>query len=190
MYRLLVLPLAMALTLTIIACGGEQAPPTFEPHPTPTASAEFSTFTDELSLFTISYPTEWELALSLMAGLEEAIDNILESKKSNLPLEATGIVFFAGKPAPEGYDPTINVGVESLPTELGVQQYFEGSERGVKEVFTGYQPHSQTSSPSEDYLAVLAGQRQWIATTNCAGCPGRPQIALRIAPCSLPRQSS
>ena len=30
------------------------------------------------------------------------------------------------------------------------------------------------SSPSEDYLAVLAGQRQWIATTNCAGCPGRP----------------
>ena len=46
------------------------------------------------------------------------------------------------------------------------------------------------SSPSEDYLAVLAGQRQWIATTNFAGCPGRPQIALRIAPCSLPRQSS
>ena len=35
---------------------------------------------------------------------------------------------------------------------------------------------------------MLAGQRQWIATTNFAGCPGRPQIALRIAPCSLPRQ--
>ena len=34
---------------------------------------------------------------------------------------------------------------------------------------------------------MLAGQRQWIATTNFAGCPG-PQIALRIAPCSLPRQ--
>ena len=49
---------------------------------------------------------------------------------------------------------------------------------------------SQTSSPSEDYLAVVAGQRQWIATTNFAGCPGQPQIALRIAPCSLPRQSS
>ena len=31
-----------------------------------------------------------------------------------------------------------------------------------------------TSSPSEDYLTVLAGQRQWIATTNFAGCPGRP----------------
>ena len=31
-----------------------------------------------------------------------------------------------------------------------------------------------SSSPSEDYLAVLAGQRQWIATTNFAGCPGRP----------------
>ena len=31
-----------------------------------------------------------------------------------------------------------------------------------------------SSSPSEDYLTVLAGQRQWIATTNFAGCPGRP----------------
>ena len=30
------------------------------------------------------------------------------------------------------------------------------------------------SSPSEDYLTVLAGQRQWIATTNFAGCAGRP----------------
>ena len=28
------------------------------------------------------------------------------------------------------------------------------------------------SSPSEDYLTAFAGQRQWIATTNCAGCPG------------------
>ena len=49
---------------------------------------------------------------------------------------------------------------------------------------------SLPSSPSEDYLAVLGGQRQWIATTNFAGCPGQPQIALRIAPCSVPRQSS
>ena len=30
------------------------------------------------------------------------------------------------------------------------------------------------SSPSEDYLTVLASQRQWIATTNCVGCPSRP----------------
>ena len=30
------------------------------------------------------------------------------------------------------------------------------------------------SSPSEDNLTVHAGQRQWIATTNCAGCAGRP----------------
>ena len=35
-------------------------------------------------------------------------------------------------------------------------------------------PDGAPSSPSEDYLTVLAGQRQWIATTNFAGCPGRP----------------
>ena len=36
------------------------------------------------------------------------------------------------------------------------------------------EPYRPPSSPSEDYLTVLAGQRQWIATTNFAGCPGRP----------------
>ena len=35
-------------------------------------------------------------------------------------------------------------------------------------------PSNNPSSPSEDYLTVLAGQRQWIAATNFAGCPGRP----------------
>ena len=62
----------------------------------------------------------------------------------------------------------------------------EGVSTSYLEVIDSTRP----SSPSEDYLTVLAGQRQWIATTNFAGCPGRPQIALRIAPCSLPRQSS
>ena len=33
---------------------------------------------------------------------------------------------------------------------------------------------NDSSSPSEDYLTAFAGQRQWIATTNCAGCPGQP----------------
>ena len=33
---------------------------------------------------------------------------------------------------------------------------------------------SLTSSPSEDYLTVLAGRRQWIATTNFTGCPSGP----------------
>ena len=59
---------------------------------------------------------------------------------------------------------------------------------GRRNMFLGLEILS--SSPSEDYLAVLAGQRQWIVTTNFAGCPGQPQIALRIAPCSLPWQSS
>ena len=45
---------------------------------------------------------------------------------------------------------------------------------------TGY----VASSPSEDYLTVLAGQRQWIAPTDLPVAPAGPKIALRIAPCS------
>ena len=39
---------------------------------------------------------------------------------------------------------------------------------------SSFRQRPEPSSPSEDYLTVLAGQRQWIATTNFAGCPGRP----------------
>ena len=42
----------------------------------------------------------------------------------------------------------------------------------VNSLCVGSSTHSAlASSPSEDYLTVVAGQRQWIATTNCAGCP-------------------
>ena len=47
------------------------------------------------------------------------------------------------------------------------------------------------SSPSEDYLTVLAGQRQWMAPTDFAGCPGRPPDSFaNSARAQLPRQSS
>ena len=84
--------------------------------------------------------------------------------------------------------------VGEILIEVGHSADVYGVTNNYGEVLSGGFPGcllpTQTSSPSEDYLAVLAGQRQWIATTNFAGCPGRPQIALRIAPCSLPRRSS
>ena len=71
--------------------------------------------------------------------------------------------------------------------EIAVSAEFKGQQRfgfatfGVAPVWmpTGSmggprRGHTASSSPSEDYLTVLAGQRQWIATTNFAGCPGRP----------------
>ena len=40
----------------------------------------------------------------------------------------------------------------------------------------GVELTDRSSSPSEDYLAVLAGQRQWIATTNFAAvAPASPR---------------
>ena len=46
--------------------------------------------------------------------------------------------------------------------------------RALDELIRKRRRRYEASSPSEDYLTVLAGQRQWIATTNFAGCPGRP----------------
>ena len=58
---------------------------------------------------------------------------------------------------------------------------------------TGTRDHSVhvgASSPSEDYLTVLAGQRQWIATTDLAGWPGRPPDSFASSAVLTTRQSS
>ena len=62
---------------------------------------------------------------------------------------------------------TSGYGVEG--NAYGYSVYYIKEEDGVIR-----QSRRTASSPSEDYLTVLAGQRQWIATTNFAGCPGRP----------------
>ena len=62
------------------------------------------------------------------------------------------------------------------PLYLGVLSSLEGDWRVAHGFFDRAMEGGTdlASSPSEDYLTVLAGQRQWIATTNFAGCPGRP----------------
>ena len=146
MRRLLLCTSIMALMMTVITCGGSKgAPPTFEPLPEPTTPPEFVTFTDESSLFSIAYPPEWELALSLMPELEEITKDILSSKQSGLLLDRVGIVFFAGLPTEEGFDPGVQIFVESLPAEISIDEYYEASLRLARELFTGYKVHSQTS---------------------------------------------
>ena len=62
----------------------------------------------------------------------------------------------------------------SLSTPLGVMPlaYMPCRHPPPRQCLEGKSNRS-SSSPSEDYLTVLAGQRQWIATINCAGCPGQ-----------------
>ncbi len=154
MTKLRVSTLIIALVMVMAACRGEQKPPTFEPLPTPTTPPEFVTFTDESNLFSIAYPSEWVLALSIMQEVQSMVEDILKSKQFGLSFSSGGFVFAAGLPTQQGFDPNVNIVVQSLPGEIAVAEYFEAGLEQVKELLTGFKELSQAR--------VLVGGREAI----------------------------
>lgn len=71
--------------------------------------AHFTTYTDELGLFSISYPPKWELALSKIEGLTQDVEDYLKGIKSEGSLAGGKVVFFAGVPYETGHNPNVSV---------------------------------------------------------------------------------
>ena len=101
---------------------------------TPTIPAGFVSFTNELNRFIISYPSNWEL-------------------EEQMPV---GTVFSAGMP-PQN-NPNVSIGVETVPERLNVAEYYADIEILVREIRTGFKPHSRAS--------VLLGKNEAIMTDS------------------------
>ena len=104
-------PIISFLVLASLAagCGGTTGP-TPTPAPEPTISSDFTTYTDEEQLFSISYPSDWELALSEFPRVEEDVRELLRLKESNSPLKDVVNIFAARVPG----EASLIVGVEPV----------------------------------------------------------------------------
>ncbi len=135
------------LALLAAACGTTATPvPTPIPKPEPTIPPHFTTYTNEQKLFSISYPQDWEPALSLLAELEETTKELLKSVESDLRLEKASMVFVAGIPTEEGFHPNVNIFVESLDVSSLVDAV-EMSIKGIKTIVSDYKSRLQRKSP-------------------------------------------
>ena len=85
--------------------------------PEPAIPAHFTTYTDELGLFSISYPSEWELALSKIEGVTQDLNDYWKGTKPERTVEESSVVFFAGVPYKTGYNP--NVSIVVIPSDEG-----------------------------------------------------------------------
>lgn len=98
------------LILAILVIGvlllGACAPAPISEPPIP---AHFTTYTDELGLFSISYPPKWELALSEIEGLTQDVEDYLKGIGSEGSLAEGKVVFFAGVPYETGHNPNVSV---------------------------------------------------------------------------------
>ena len=94
------------LVIGLLLLGACAAPASVSEPPIP---AHFTTYTDELGLFSISYPPEWELALSKIEGLTQDVEDYMRDIGSEGSLAGGKVVFLAGVPYETGHNPNVSV---------------------------------------------------------------------------------
>lgn len=136
--RFVLLIIIAALMIAIPGCTEKEV------LPEPEIPTHFTTYTDEEALFSISYPPDWEPALYLIEGIEDAVKEVITSIESDVPLEGASIIFLAGLPTEIGYDPSVTIVVESLPGIVWTHDNMvEAEVRGIKQSIPDYHEFSR-----------------------------------------------
>ena len=159
MKRLFLMPLVLVLMLGLIlgGCAKPAPAPTPVPSPEPEIPAHFTTYTNEANLFSISYPSDWELALSLIENYEQAVKELITSIDSDAPVENVSLLFLAGIPKGTGYLPSVNIIVEPLPENIGtLEEVIEAEVRSAKDMIEGYREfsHIKTRAGGKDVVII------------------------------------
>jgi len=124
--------------------------------PEPTIPAHFSTYTDELGLFSISYPPEWELQLEVIEEREQAVKDIISCIDSDLPVEKVSLLFLAGVPSQIGLFPSVNIIVEPCPAIVCTHDAVIKAEiEGAKVVMPDYQELSRVKTTIDGRTATI-----------------------------------
>jgi len=132
-----------------------------EPSPTPEEPepeipAHFTTYTDELSLFSISYPPEWEPIPGVIEEAEQAVKDIISSIASDLPVGNSSMLFMAGLPTMEGFMPNVNIVVEPLAETMWTHdEMVTAAIEGVKAVLSDYHEFSRVKTTIDNKTATI-----------------------------------
>jgi len=82
----------------------------------PSIPTNFTTYTDEVNLFSISYPTNWEPAFSMIESFKQETENYMKSIDEKGSFGKSNYVFIGGVPLDSGYyNPNINLAIFTEP---------------------------------------------------------------------------
>jgi hypothetical protein len=189
-----------------LACGARPAeaplspPPVTEPpsdsavglSTEPEIPANYTTYTDESGLFSISYPSDWEITPPQMIRLVPNVKDSINRLQSGLPIEKFGIVFAAGRQSAGGFEPSVNIALEPVPagispldqivesyTQLRIETYPDYRELSrIKKTVDGREAtilEGEGTIPEEQYsmyifqLLILTDKAIWVVT--CGSVP-------------------
>lgn len=129
-----------------------------QPKPPPEVQipSHYATYKDESQLFSISYPPEWEPALSVMKNVEQQSKDWIDKLNKGIPVEQVTIIFMAGLPTKTGYLPNVNIAIEPVPTGVStLDQMSEAEVRGIKQAINNYREISRVKTTVDGREAVI-----------------------------------
>jgi hypothetical protein len=113
------LTLVAALGLTGCVTGNPPALPEPEPLPVPDVPENFTTYTEESNLFSISHPDDWSVPGLYVEGYEKSAEKLRGIIAADLSPEGSLLMFQAGLGPRLGSDPTVSIHVKPLPSTIG-----------------------------------------------------------------------
>lgn len=119
--------------------------------------ANFTTYTDETSLFSISYPVNWEPAFSLIENFKQEAENVLKSIDEKGTFKKNNVVFFGGIPLDNGYyNPNMSIVVEPLGDDnVKLEDFVCRSVSDVKRLVEEYHELSRTKTIIDGRQAII-----------------------------------
>ncbi len=130
-------------------------------NPTP-VPVNYTTYRDEVGLFSISYPANWEPALSRLDEFEQYSRELVASMNTGLPPDQGKMIFLAGIPSGTGYSPSLIVGIEPTPWHImTLDELVEGEMYAAKQMLNDYQEFSRVKTTVDGREAAIV---QWEGT--------------------------
>jgi len=145
---------ACAVAIIVIIVIATRPPISIEPEPA--IPAHFTTYADELGLFSISYPPEWELNLESMEEIKQFSQDIIDSIASDLSIEESHFLFMAGLPIIGGHIPNVNIVVEPVHGTMWTHdQIVAAGIEGLKMVASDYHELSRVKTTVDNRTATI-----------------------------------
>jgi hypothetical protein len=136
---------ATILTLVVVsgsmglACGTPPAPPLQIP-------ANFTTYTDESDLFSISYPADWEVVQPSDETTLGIIKKAKDDLKSGVPGTVTTIIFLARLQTETAYGQSVYIALEPIDDIPRLSRAVAGEVEGLSLVYKNYQEFSRVNT--------------------------------------------
>jgi hypothetical protein len=155
---------ATLLALILISCSigwGCGTKPVTSPIPTSLPNtagipANYTTYTDESNVFSISYPSDWEEDQAYMAMFGQSGKRDTTKIKAGMPIEEFGIMFSGGRRAGNGWVPYLDIEVGPLTAGIStLDRVVDESELVQQKNFDGYQELSRIKTTVDGREAII-----------------------------------